>query len=178
MVAEESGCLCPCQQVAPKRLRNSWDLPLGRLERSMSSTMSIDCSISRTHSPPSGHTGRTSIAILCHDESNSLCPSSRLAMPAFPLHGRSFRNGVRFSVHTTSRGSVPCSRCRLDVVASEWSPSSWNDMTGRVVRVASMKFREAQKKPDNALVSVSHLRSALKPLGISPCLHLQSMVGV
>lgn len=82
-------------------------------------------------------------------------------MPAFPLQGKSFKKGVRFSVHTTSLGNVPCSRCRFDMVALEWSPSGWKDMTGRVVRVPSMKFREAQNSPERAFVRVNHLRSAL-----------------
>lgn len=30
-------------------------------------------------------------------------------------------------------------------------------MTGRVVRVSSMKLREAQNKPDKAFVNVNHL---------------------
>jgi hypothetical protein len=47
-------------------------------------------------------------------------------------------------------------------VAVEWSPSGWKDITGRVVRVLSMKFSEAQNKPDRALVRVSHLWSALQ----------------
>jgi hypothetical protein len=51
--------------------------------------------------------GRISMAMLCHDASNSLCPSSSVAIPAFPLHGKSFKKGVRFSVHTTSCGSTP-----------------------------------------------------------------------
>jgi hypothetical protein len=80
-------------------------------------------------------------------------------MPALPLHGSSFRNGVKFSVQTTSWGSTPYSRCILSTV--EWSPSGWKDMTGRVVRVPSMKLSEAQKRPERALVSVSHLWSAL-----------------
>ena len=137
------------------------DEPLGLLDLSMSRTISMDWSISSTHSPPSGQTGRTSMAMLCQDESNTLCPSSRLAMPALPLQGSNFRKGVRFSVQTTSRGSVPCSRCRVDATASEWSPSSWNDILGRIVRVPSMKFSEAQNRPDSAFVRVSHLLSAL-----------------
>lgn len=137
------------------------NVPLGLLERSMSRTMSMDCSISSTHSPPSGHTGLTSMAILCHDESKSLCPSNKLAMPVFPLQGSNFRKGVRFSVQTTSLGSVPCNKCRFEDAASEWSPSGWKDMTGRVVRVSSMKLREAQNRPERAFVKVNHLRSAL-----------------
>lgn len=103
--------------------------------------------------------GRMSMAILCHEASNSLWPSSSVAMPAFPLHGSSFRKGVRFSVQTTSCGSTPYNKFMFVVV--EWSPSGWKDMTGRVVRVPSMKLSEAQKRPERALVRVSHLWSAL-----------------
>lgn len=154
--------VCACVSDKLEAARKLRDEPLGLLDRSMSRTMSMDWSISSTHSPPSGQTGRTSMAMLCHDESNTLCPSSRLAMPAFPLHGSSLRKGVRFSVHTTSRGSVPCSRCKFDATASGWSPSSWKDMLGRIVRVPSIKFSEAQNRPDNAFVRVSHLPSALR----------------
>ena len=35
-------------------------------------------------------------------------------------------------------------------------------MTGLVVRVESMKFREAQNRPESALVNVNHLSSALR----------------
>lgn len=35
-------------------------------------------------------------------------------------------------------------------------------MTGRVVRVLSMKLSEAQKRPERALVRISHLRLALR----------------
>ncbi len=99
--------------------------------------------------------------MLCHDASKSLCPSNRLDIPAFPLQGSNFKKGVRFSVQTTSRGNVPCNKCRFDSVEFEWSPAGLKDMTGRVVRVESMKFREAQKRPDNAFVKVSHRSSAL-----------------
>ena len=135
--------------------------PRGRLERSMSSTMSIVCSASRTHSPFGGHTGRTSIAMLCHEASNSLCPSSRLEMPALPLQGSSLRNGVKFSVHTTSCGNVPCRRWVLARVEFGWSPSGWKLTTGLVVRVESMKLRLAQNRPERALVRISHFCSAL-----------------
>jgi hypothetical protein len=47
-------------------------VPLGRLDRSMSRTMSMVCSICRTHSPSGGQMGRISMAMLCHDESNNL----------------------------------------------------------------------------------------------------------
>ena len=52
--------------------------------------------------------------IVCHEASKSLCPSRRVEIPALPLHGSSFKKGVRFSVHTTSLGSVPCNRCKVD----------------------------------------------------------------
>ena len=88
-------------------LQDRTNVPLGRLDRSMSRTMSMVCSIWRTHSPPGGQIGRMSMAMLCHDASNSLWPSNSVAMPALPLHGSSFRKGVRFSVHTTSWGNTP-----------------------------------------------------------------------
>lgn len=121
------------------------------------------CSICRMHSPSSGQIGRTSMAMLCQEASKSLCPSSKLAIPDLPLHGRSFKKGVRFSVQTTSWGRTPYKSWRLDALDFSRSPSGWNDMTGRVVRVLSMKLSEAQKRPDSALVSVSHFLSALLP---------------
>lgn len=126
----------------------------------MSRTMSTVCSISTRHSScPLGQTGRTSIDILCHDASNNLCPSSRLDTPALPLHGSSFRNGVRFSVHTTSPGRTPCRRWSW--LEEAWSPAGSNDTTGLVVRVESMKLRDAQNKPDKDCVNVIHLEKAL-----------------
>lgn len=124
--------------------------------------MSTVCSSSTMHSPPSlGQTGRTSIAILCHDASKSLWPSSKLDMPAFPLHGSNFRKGVKFSVQTTSLGNVPCRRWRFDKEAFEWSPVGSKVTTGLVVRVESIKLSEAQNKPETALVRVVHLANAL-----------------
>ncbi len=82
-------------------------------------------------------------------------------MPALPLHGNSFRNGVRFSVQTGSRGSVPCKRCRRDNVLFEKSPVGSKDMTGRMVRVESMKLRDAQKRPESAFVRVVQRALAL-----------------
>lgn len=88
-------------------------------------------------------------------------------MPAFPLHGSNFKKGVRFSVHTTSLGNVPCSKCKSESVELEWSPVGWKDMTGRVVRVESMKFKEAQKRPERAFVNVNHRPLALRMLVLS-----------
>lgn len=105
--------------------------------------------------------GVTSIDIDCQFASNNLCPSRREEMPAFPLQGRSLRKGVRFSVHTTSRGRVPWRRCRLSCDEVEKLPRGENVMTGRVVRVESMKLRLAQKRPESAFVRVSHCFSAL-----------------
>lgn len=106
-----------------------------------------------------GHRGRTSIAMLCHDASKSLCPSNRLEIPALPLQGSIFKNGVRFSVQTTSPGSTPCRRCRLP--GSAWSPTGSNVTAGRVVLVESMKFNEAQKRPERDCVRVIHFANAL-----------------
>lgn len=100
------------------------------------------------------------MAMLWKEASKSLCPSNKLAMPALPLHGRSFKKGVKFSVHTTSCGNTPCRSRVLARVSLEWCPSGRNDNTGRIVFVSSMKFRLAQNSPDRALVRVNHLPSA------------------
>lgn len=101
---------------------------------------------------------RASIAIVCHDASKSLCPSNRLDMPALPLHGISFRNGVRFSVQTTSCGRAPCNRCRGRTGVL---PSLSNVKAGRIVLVLSTKLRDAQNRPERALVRVNQRDSAL-----------------
>ena len=111
--------------------------------------------------PSSGHTERTSIAILCHEASKSLCPSNKLAIPALPLHGSNFRKGVKFSVQTTSLGSVPCRRYRLSEDESGILLAGSNVIRGLVVLVESMKLSEAQNKPDRALFSVTHLANDL-----------------
>lgn len=124
--------------------------------------MSTVCSISMLHSDPSsGHTERTSIAILCHEASKSLCPSSKLAIPALPLHGSNFRKGVRFSVQTTSLGSVPCRRYRLSDEDFDILLAGPKVIRGLVVLVESTKFSEAQKRPERALFSVTHLANDL-----------------
>lgn len=134
--------------------------------------MSTVCSISMLHSDPSsGHTERTSIAILCHEASKSLCPSSKLAIPALPLHGNNFRKGVRFSVQTTSLGSVPCRRYRLSDEDSDILLAGSKVIRGLVVLVESTKFSEAQKRPERALFSVTHLANDLlshqsEPFGV------------
>ena len=140
------------------------ELPRGRFDRSTSRTISTVCSISMLHSEPSsGHTNRTSIAILCHDASKSLCPSRRLAIPALPLQGNNFRNGVRFSVQTTSRGRVPCSRYKSSLKLFGGSLVGSKVIFGLVVRVESMKLSEAQNKPERALLRVTHLANDLMP---------------
>ena len=131
--------------------------------------MSTDCSIWTKHSLSLGQSGRTSMDILCHDASNNLCPSNKLEIPAFPLQGRSFKNGVRFSVQTTSPGSVPCNRYNPSDIG--WSPVGSNETTGRVVRVESMKFSDAQKRPDKDCVKVIHLADALQTVSNSSSLY-------
>ena len=140
--------------------------PRGRFDLSISSTISTVCSICTRHSPCSGQIGRTSTDILCQDASNNLCPSNKLEIPAFPLQGSNFKNGVRFSVQTTSPGSVPCKRCRL--LAGEWSPAGSKETTGRVVRVESTKFKDAQKRPDRDWVKVIHFANALDAISKFP----------
>lgn len=132
--------------------------------------------ISSTQSPVLEHTGLTSIDMLCHDASNNLCPSNRLEIPALPLHGNNFKNGVKFSVQTTSRGKVPCNKCKFDCIDSLWSPAGSKDITGLVVRVESMKFRDAQKRPDNAFVKVNHSLSALNILEIILSVNLSTNI--
>jgi hypothetical protein len=130
--------------------------------------MSIVCVIWSWQScDPAVHIGVTSIDILCQLASKSLWPSSRLEIPAFPLHGNNFKNGVKFSVQTTSLGNVPCNRCRFESVELAWPTAGWKDITGLVVLVESMKFSEAQKRPDSAFVNVNHLPSALPLLAQS-----------
>jgi hypothetical protein len=58
---------------------------------------------------------------------------------------------------------VPWSRCRFGNEELVWCPSGWNDMTGRIVFVESMKFNDAQNKPESAFVRVNHLANALIP---------------
>lgn len=98
--------------------------------------------------------------MLCHEASNNLCPSKRLEIPAFPLHGSNFTNGVKFSVQTTSPGRVPCKRCSRSLVV-EWSPIGSKDTTGLDVRVESIKFREAQNSPERDWVRDIHFAKAL-----------------
>ena len=137
-------------------------IPRGRFDRSTSKTISTVCSISMLHSDPStGHTERTSIAILCHEASKSLCPSSKLAIPAFPLHGSNFRKGVRFSVQTTSLGSVPCKRYRFSEDVFDILLAGSKVILGLVVLVESMKLSEAQNRPERALFKVTHLANDL-----------------
>lgn len=137
-------------------------IPRGRFDRSTSKTISTVCSISMLHSDrSSGHTERTSIAILCHEASKSLCPSSKLAIPALPLHGSNFRKGVRFSVQTTSLGSVPCRRYRFSEDVFDILLTGSKVILGLVVLVESMKLSEAQNSPERALFRVTHLANDL-----------------
>jgi hypothetical protein len=71
--------------------------------------------------------------------------------------------GVRFSVHTTSRGKVPCSRYRFSIEALVPLLAGSKVILGLVVRVESMKLREAQNSPESALFSVTHLANDLHP---------------
>ena len=82
-------------------------------------------------------------------------------MPALPLHGSNFRKGVKFSVQTTSRGSVPCNRYRSSSEALVPILEGSKVILGLVVRVESIKLSEAQNKPERALLSVTHLAKDL-----------------
>jgi len=149
-------------------------LSRGRLERGMSRTMSIACEISMWQSESAGQTGRTSIDMLCQDASKTLCPSSKLDMPALPLHGRSLRKGVRFSVQTTSPGRTPCKKWSCWPIS--WSPVGEKESVGLVVRVESMKLIEAQNKPDSDWVRVDHL--SIASLSVVASIHAHSSTPV
>lgn len=156
------GVVCFVSEITSNVSRGLNHPPRGLLERSTSRTMSTVCSISTIHSDPlDGQTGRTSMAMLCQAASNSLCPSRRLDIPALPLHGKSFRNGVKFSVQTTSRGRLPCRRWSFDKEAFEWSPAGSKVITGLVVLVESIKLSDAQNRPDRALLRVIQCAKAL-----------------
>lgn len=73
----------------------------------------------------------------------------------FDLQGNNLIHGVRFSVHTFSCGNEPY---RTDVLLL-WG---WNDSKGSVVNVSSMKFRDAQNKPESVFVSDFHRWSMLQ----------------
>ena len=59
-------------------------------------------------------------------------------------HGKSFFQGVRFSVQTSSLGSAACLKRLEFVPKSEEIPSLLNESLGLVVVLLSMKLSEAQ----------------------------------
>jgi len=77
--------------------------------------------------------------------------------------GRSFSHGVRFSVHTISRG-------RAEYLIHRESNAEYHSARpvgrklqwGITVALESMKLREAQKSPDSALTNSAHTWSKLK----------------
>lgn len=97
----------------------------------------------------------------CQSASNTRCGFSSRATPDSDLHGRSFRNGVRFSVHTCSDGSVPWRSWCAEVDASR-SPSGWNVSVGDVVRCSSKDPSDAQNRPPRALRRVFQRSSTLE----------------
>lgn len=71
-------------------------------------------------------------------------------MPARAGHGRSFRNGVRFSVQTRSAGSVAWRRvCVRGAGSRGRSPVCGKARVGDVVCSVSMLPSEAQKSPES-----------------------------
>jgi len=81
----------------------------------------------------------------------------------FESQGSSFFQGVRFSVQTTSLGRVEYRRreefkARLGGTA----PVGGKLKVGLKLLRASTKLREAQNKPDKALVSIFHDLSTLQ----------------
>jgi hypothetical protein len=114
--------------------------------------------------PPS--TYRTCTPIPCQSASNSLCGFSRLAMPERDLQGRSFRNGVRFSVQTCSDGRVPCRNWYSDDRGR--SPSGRNVSEGDDVRCSSIDPSDAQNNPAKLLRSPRHRSSTLRVRQLIP----------
>ncbi len=93
---------------------------------------------------------KISTAIDDHSESNTFLPVRREAIPALPFVGKILRKGVRFSVHTGSLGRALRKRCSwlFKGMFRSAESSGWNSVTGLVVDEESMKFKEAQKRPE------------------------------
>ena len=83
-------------------------------------------------------------------------------MPARDGHGRSLRNGVRFSVQTRSAGSVAWRRVYASGVGRRGrSPVGRKACVGEVVWRASMLPREAQNSPESEFCSAFQRASML-----------------
>src|SRR4051812_24895038 len=72
-------------------------------------------------------------------------------MPALSRHGRSFSQGVRFSVQTASRGNAPYRRLpSFDLNPQRGAEKAVED---------SKKLIDAQNRPDNVCVRFFHVAS-------------------
>lgn len=118
-----------------------------------------DWKVNRT-STPSSCRHNTWTPMPCQSASKRRCGFNKLAMPDKDLHGKSFRNGVKFSVQTCSEGRDAW-RIRWGIPQSGNSPSGSNERVGDVVRSSSSDPREAQKRPARAFRRPFHRSSML-----------------
>jgi hypothetical protein len=107
------------------------------------------CTVNTSSTPaPARH--RTCTPNPCQLASKILCGSSRAAMPARAGQGRSFRNGVRFSVQTRSAGSVAWRRlCLYGAGNRGRSPVGGKARIGEVVCSVCIWPSDAQNKPES-----------------------------
>ncbi|KAH3680548.1 hypothetical protein WICPIJ_008239 [Wickerhamomyces pijperi] len=97
-----------------------------------------------------------SMDIVCHSDSKILWPSNSEDNPDLPLVGKNLTKGVRFSVQTGSEGKAALKRYKFGFSGL----LKLNDLTGEMVFPLSMKFKEAQNKPDKELTSLIHCLKA------------------
>ena len=88
-----------------------------------------------------------------------------VAKPAFELQGNSLLQGVRFSVQTASLVKVAYRRQDDLFDCDDSMPLVWKENFGTAVCVLSIKFSDAQKRPDRVLVSPCHLVSVSETSG-------------
>ena len=80
----------------------------------------------------------------------------------FESHGKSFFQGVKFSVQTISLGSVAYRKYDEFRCFSAITPVGRKLNSGLKLLVGSIKFKEAQRRPDKAPVRPIQLESTLK----------------
>ena len=90
--------------------------------------------------------------------------SQRMVYCTLDEQGSSFFHGVRFSVHTCSRGSAAyrSSRSESRAYPSPAAPCGRNEYRGDTVALLSMKFSDAQNMPDRTFMRSVHWSSTLK----------------
>jgi hypothetical protein len=126
-----------------------------------------DWKVRRTCTPSSGRQD-TCRPMPCQSASKRRCGFSSRARPERPLHGRSFRKGVRFSVQTCSDGKDAWrSACGRVCGHAGRAPSGVKARVGEVVRCSSREARDAQKRPASALRRSRHRAST--PCRPGPC---------